>query len=116
MDSSNKKLNCKPGDIAIVIESGLNLGKLVQVERVYVNGEVVSRATWPDETGSGLLAWVVHSISGPLWSCNVARTRNSSSMMRVFNDRDLRPIRQTEGADETLTWKALPTTRETERS
>ena len=75
-------LNCKPGDLAVVIRGNpeSNLGKVVQV--VDVNA-----------------FWTVHFGE---WMWNVADDDIS------FSDVCLRPIRDQPGADETLTWAGLP--------
>ena len=106
---------CRPGDTAVVI-SGLNLGKIVQVERLYTNSkEVISGSTWVDAPGKCGPAWVVHSLSGPLFAHRTdgGEPHLGLHMTRVMSDFLLRPLRDSDGSDESLMWKPLTRKRKT---
>lgn len=99
---------CKPGDIAVFI-SGLNLGKLVHIDRAFAGEETID-GTHYVKTGSGSFAWVVTSLGGPLVSRFVSRAIDPKPrMVSVFNANCLRPLRNPRGTDQTLRWMATPT-------
>ena len=93
------KLNCKPGDLAITINSPTNGGRIVNVLKFfgsYEHGEF----------------WIVESISSEF---NVVRSTgapNGLAKKTVWPDHNLRPIRDQLGDDETLAWAGLPKYRE----
>ncbi|MBI2725418.1 MAG: hypothetical protein HYX42_04130 [Polaromonas sp.] len=94
-------MNCKPGDLAIVVGLGPNNnGRIVEVVRHAVSGETVAGFIflakgpppfWLIKTTGTLLQWDGDSVTE-----------------RVINDRFLRPIRDQPGQDETLTWAPVP--------
>jgi hypothetical protein len=96
-------MNCKPGDLAIVIRSNAgNEGLIVAVER------------WADARTVTLAGGLNRD---PGWLC-VARAFNVFDYGQkrvvgtvdrgVFPDKNLRPIRDNDGEDETLSWAGLP--------
>lgn len=104
-------MNCKEGDIAVVIYSELgNVGRLVRVicedegnmlqpgSTYWIAGEIFGVEA--DEVG--LFSWVVESIGAPLGCAG------GPLMVRPMFDKYLRPIRDQPGADETLTWCDVP--------
>ncbi len=104
-------MNCRPGDLAIVVRSSrapVRLGTIVRVLRPALSGEAfVSTcggiARFVDERPS----WVVESARPqPWWTDLSGRTRLFKQ--RVFWDANLRPIRPNEGDDETLSWAGKP--------
>lgn len=115
-NSTNTSLRCKPGDIAVVL-SRLNLGKIVRVERPYADPkEVISGSLW----SSGPLgkdfgpAWVVSTLAGPLKSMDEDGVPGlKTHMTAVIGDVFLRPLRDSDGSDESLTWSPASKTRKT---
>ncbi len=100
------KLNCKAGDLAIVVRSSLgNIGKIVKVRCLYFDGYKAPNGglyrglpnvpTWIVECDGGLNALLVDR--------SVVSYKE-----RPFSDGGLRPIRNQPGDDETLTWAGLP--------
>lgn len=77
-------MNCKEGDLAIVVKTGPShkdaLGKIVRCIRVW------------GIASSGLIAWETIPVVGN----------------QCVEDIALRPIRNEPGADETLTWCDVP--------
>ncbi len=105
-------MNCKPGDLAVCVSKRDEFfGSLWFVLRRapmkpfrLPNGQKHA-AAGPDE-------WVIESASGSVYP---ARTDTGCYLMTrygVGQDRLLRPIRDNDGEDETLTWKAVPKARE----
>ncbi len=101
-------MNCKPGDLAVVVSAGATpemIGAIVLVKRATVPGE-------PNEAGTAVFrangpAWIVEAISGRI----PTRYNDGSlefSTWRSVLDRCLRPIRDNDGEDETLTWAGKP--------
>jgi hypothetical protein len=83
-------MNCKPGDIAIVVRAGAtaeNVGKLVEV--------IGPSAAYPGW-------WTVQSLSG--WLAGAS----GRAMAGNIEDHRLRPLRDSDGDDETLTWVGKP--------
>jgi len=101
-------MRCKQGDIAILVRPELidNLGKFVTVIEAVGNiqkGETFRRgATTFVATKSGFFWWCEAQTS--LLSCT---TRDSFKQLHICDDQ-LRPIRPSEGQDETLSWKDVP--------
>lgn len=85
------KLNCKPGDLAIVV-AGLNLGLLVDV--IYEN-PIYGHGVWTVIPHSNVKGIFGRGKAGEKIGCD---------------DFKLRPIRPDEGDDETLTWAGKPET------
>jgi len=85
-------MNCKPGDLAIVVsapkEVRHHIGKIVQVVRL--------TTSW-----DGLTCWTLRE---PFW--DVVKGRRG--LCEGIADKDLRPIRDQPGQDETLQWAGLP--------
>jgi hypothetical protein len=103
-------LRCKPGDIAVVL-GRMNLGRLVQVERLHTNPkEVIDGELWLDVPGECNPAWVVHSLSGPLHARRIDGVTPDPvlHMTSVINDAILRPLRDSDAPDESLMWKPTP--------
>ena len=82
------KLNCKPGDLAIVV-SGAAVGAIVRC---------VERFDGPWFDGSFEAGWMIDRVLPTLVF--------GSNCFRV--DRALRPIRDNDGEDETLQWLEVP--------
>jgi len=83
------KLNCKPGDLAIVV-SGENVGKLVDVLHEH---PVYGHGCWTVIPHSDATASFGNAKAGEKVGCD---------------DFKLRPIRPNDGEDETLTWAGKP--------
>lgn len=101
-------MNCKPGDLAIVVSAEITpemIGRIVKVVRPVFSGETVPcLGTLPifDE-----VVWLCSAEGGTIparFSDGVLRHLHE----RAICDRFLRPIRDTEGQDETLTWAGKP--------
>ena len=89
-------MNCKPGDLAVVVRrrySDANVGKLVRTVRLVAD---ILDADGP--------CWEVESLSGVLSH----RDLKFCGLTGWFEDSRLRPIRDSDGEDETLTWAGRP--------
>ena len=88
-------MNCKQGDIAVIVESGSgNEGKIVQCM------ELLQNITCFDKFGV--------ETCGPAWVISMPLPDWAGELGHVIHDRQLRPIRDNPGADETLTWCDVP--------
>lgn len=98
-------MNCNPGDLAVVVGASCkrNLGRIVQCVRLHndvwhdIDGVLFDRA-------SDGPSWVVDP---PLESEFVVGAVGSTQCF-VCEDRHLRPIRDNDQQDETLTWAGKP--------
>lgn len=90
-------MNCKQGELAIFVKSTAgHEGKIVRCAE-YVGKKALQ---FPDGKIEEVDCWITEP-QLPAWS---GQTRN------VFTPDDfLRPIRDNDGQDETLTWAGLPT-------
>lgn len=94
-------MNCKPGDLAVVVRSrlGRSTGRIVEVVSPAVPGEMARgfRFVPKDETG-------------PYWRIRgrVFLTDGTEIDEWFAQDAWLRPIRDQDGEDETLTWAGKP--------
>lgn len=93
-------MNCKQGDLAIIVKATNteNIGKIVEVVRPYVMGERFMSINGkrggriPNDKFNGDL-WVIRSHGSPLvWSKELDKTNNALFRERAFADRGLRPI------------------------
>ncbi len=85
-------LTCKPGDMAIVVrgEPEINLGRVVRVLELSQN---------PIDIFFGYALW---TYEGEL-------SMGDGTRAEAVADNCLRPLRDTDGQDETLTWRDVPT-------
>lgn len=84
-------MNCKPGDLAVIVKGSTDiLGRYVEVMRP-------SEFPYPKDW------WFVRSAGGSLVNTNGERVTESNA-----EDAQLRPIRPSEGQDETLSWAPVP--------
>lgn len=88
-------MRCKVGDLAVVVGSDCNDGKIVRCQRVVqrgrilrVDGRIVEGPVWIVEPQ--LISW------------------DGETVAPHVPDSYLRPIRDNPGADETLTWAGKP--------
>lgn len=100
-------MRCKVGDLCVIVNSTLgNKGVLVRVvgpsemnrqdvDRVFIDGH-----WWQSKTPD--FKWHVESLGRPL------NGKLRSYPARGISDKNLRPLRDDEGTDETLTWAGLP--------
>jgi predicted 2-oxoglutarate/Fe(II)-dependent dioxygenase YbiX len=89
------KLNCKPGDLAVFVRSMAgNEGKIVKVTRLATVDEL-QQLNMTQRFGS---LW---------WTENLVRTAHGRNLP-LATDSFLRPIRDSEQDDETLTLAGLP--------
>lgn len=93
-------MNCKPGDLAILISAPENsIGTLLRVIQIC-----------PDEP----LAWEFEDASRPIEFFEDEESRGfftstkQSGGLAIIDDADLRPLRDNPGTDETLTWAPVP--------
>lgn len=82
-------MNCKPGDLAVVVRctNPAWVGHVLRVVRLY---PIAGTPHWVCEPDT-----YVHPVSGRLMA---------------WADCQLRPLRDSDGADETLTWAPKPET------
>lgn len=81
-------MNCKPGDLAVIVsapkEIQNQIGKIVETVKLLPNWE-------------GIPCW---QIKNPF--------RDRFGICEGIADKDLRPIRDNDGEDQTLTWAGKP--------
>lgn len=97
------KLNCKPGDLAIVIAGNKSSGRIVRVSHLISRGTLAPTKTgeW-FEIGSDDM-WILSEGS-------VFRSHPKAGVVETeyADDKYLRPILPGDGEDETLTWAGKP--------
>lgn len=98
------KLNCKPGDLAVIVSARFpeNIGILVSVLRQYIEGEHLPGDPFRMYEGPYGVSWVVESVGKPIRKWGEKGTYDLQTT--VFADVCLRPIRDNDGEDETLQW------------
>ncbi len=106
------KLNCKQGDLAVIVggKHQTNLGAIVSVERQYIYGEKLPKdpfARYVNTGASDGVSWVVVSAGRPITKSSTTGETHTLSTT-VMDDRLLRPLRDNDGTDETLTWRDVP--------
>lgn len=83
-------MNCKPGDLAIVVKSiAGNEGKIVRVLRLHPSPPL-------------------QFFDGPRWLIDQVLLDSLGRPIDHLADRVLRPIRDSDREDETLTWAGKP--------
>ena len=88
-------MNCKPGDLAVVVESVVgNEGKI---------GTCLRLATEAEKVINGY-AWS----SNPMWVMDRKFHSTDGLDDNFMFDSHLRPLRDNPGTDETLTWAPVP--------
>ena len=92
-------MNCKPGDLARVVRPYLDeslLDRFVEVQRLATDGETLRTrgGEFCENTGPGGPGWIVDG--------------NGDQFPLFIGDEFLRPIRDVDGADETLAWAGKP--------
>lgn len=86
-------MNCKPGDLAVIVKSFAgNEGKIVRCLRLATESEIKEADFRP------MPIWVIDRPLRTTWGFHRA----------LAADEFLRPIRPSEGDDETLTWAGKP--------
>jgi hypothetical protein len=101
-------MNCKQGDLAVMVGGKSNRGKLVEVLKSAPLGEFSLPCGQRVLGGGEIGDWVIRSLAGA-----TLHIRNEFNVVMLCefaaqNDRYLRPIRDNPGADETLTWAGKP--------
>ena len=98
-------MNCKEGDLAVRIKApegytgGINVGAIVKVIEYYGNGYMVT----------SINNVTVSVFRKALWFVEYqGEVKNHEGRRMVLPDADLKPLRDTEGDDETLAWKEVP--------
>lgn len=105
-------MNCKPGDMAIVVKGDLSAGRIVRCVRLLSLGDTV-------KSKCGKTLHVSNAVpQGPLWLLEgyvCAEVNMARNVLEVpaCPDSHLRPIRPSDAPDETLAWKPVPATPET---
>lgn len=90
-------MNCKPGDLAVMVRSKANNeGRIVEIVSPLGHEPFFDGARWG--IGAGF-CWLVRSASGPVRS-----VRRGLHLEFPCPDAWLRPIRDNDGEDESLTW------------
>jgi hypothetical protein len=88
-------MNCKPGDLAVVLRSICgNEGKIVRCVR-FVGTKPIQ---FPEGT----------RLVGNLWEIDPPLPGFDGLLALYATDGDLKPIRDNDGEDETLSWKEKP--------
>jgi hypothetical protein len=95
-------MNCKPGDIAICIGDGKFLGWMFEV----LYAAPAHDFLLPDgylHYGSSADCWVLRSLCGPIQAPRESGVPRQT-MYGVGKDSALKPLRDNDKEDETLTW------------
>lgn len=103
------QLRCRPRDLAVVVGPGVEtpglLGRFVVVDRAARTGERTDLLIY---SGPGIAAWVCR----PAAAGATLPIRHQGGVLemreRVITDHILRPIRPSDGEDETLQWAGKP--------
>lgn len=90
-------MNCKQGDLAVIVEGPRNVGRFVNV----LEPSAYHGAGW----------WYVESAAGPLLGTYPVNGKEDIGTLGHIEDRRLRPIRDPgeDARDETLEWLPVPT-------
>lgn len=84
-------MNCKEGDLAVVVRDNCgSLGKIVRCIRLFESARWLNF----DDT----------QYSSPTWLVDTVAPDGDGALIPYFEDRNLRPLRDNPGEDETLTW------------
>lgn len=104
------KLNCKAGDLAVVINASSEIGRR-NIGRIVEVLEIASPGVHHGHTFGGAIAggdsWVIKAVGSHL---HVRFEGGFGGLAEIgcTKDRNLRPIRDRSGDDETLLWAGLP--------
>jgi hypothetical protein len=90
-------MNCKPGDLAIVLGGSRWSGRIVLVHSLSPRHDFVLPDGTPQKAPSSDEAWILESMCGPFGLPPHTQTR-----FGVGADRKLRPLRPSDEADEML--------------
>ena len=97
-------MNCKPGDLALVIGGPRSAGRVVKVLRAYKDGEVIT-------SKCGRQSMLIGVSHGPAWHLEgyvfVKLEGSPICEAPISYDKYLRPLRDNDGEDEPLQWKEL---------
>lgn len=97
-------MNCKQGDLAFIVKSSAgNEGKIVRCA-VFL-GNYDFKATDNTELAWGVVA---DGLNLPSYTAGNHEWCRKYGFDAVFSDSALRPIRDNDGQDETLTWAGKP--------
>lgn len=101
-------MNCKPGDLARIVHPTL-YGKFVDVMYAEPNGDYILPDGFRAISVESGLVWVCRAHGAP-FDAPIKRDHSVTRKARfaAISDRWLRPIRDTDGEDETLTWCSKP--------
>lgn len=105
-------MNCRPGDLAVVVNAGeaVSSGWAGEVAKRLVGSIVrLVRLRPPDPAANFCYAALVWEFESPIAVTVDSRTGIATGIA----DECLRPIRPSEGADETLQWREVPRELET---
>ena len=90
------RLNCKPGDLAVVVRSYCkNEGRILTCVRLAAADELASR---------GHFDWMLE----PVWVTDSELRCSDGGTTRFYPDGRLRPLRDSEGEDEVLRMVGRP--------
>lgn len=99
-------MNCKQGELAIVVKSKCgNEGRIVRCISLHLPGEIVRASVARYVVGTP--TWKVEGSLRLRWPDTGEETEEA-----LAPDDNLRPIRDTDSEDETLTWAGKPQTKE----
>ena len=91
-------MNCKPGDLAVIVraDNPSNLGRIVRCVRL---ADDTGGTYGPSGEFAGNQCW---------WIDASIVSFDKNAVVRICPDYFLRPIRDNDGTDETLTWASKP--------
>lgn len=93
-------MNCKPGELAIVVRSTVgNEGRIVRCLHLASDGDMNRHGVW---IGGADPVWLLDGL------CRWVHPLLGERLVPFMTDSALRPIRDNDGEDETLTWAGKP--------
>lgn len=100
-------MNCKPGDLAVVIHAGEFMGRIVSVMYAAPTSVDFNLPDGYPHKPCSIGDWIV-DMGSPV-SAKVSQSGNKRlAKFAVIQDRFLKPLRDNDGEDETLQWAPVP--------
>lgn len=90
-------MNCKQGDIAVLVRNLIRLKA----------GAIVTCVEFKAETLAWNKVFKTNIVVRNVWVVDI-KPENPRCAVTVIEDRFLRPLRNNDGQDQTLTWAGLP--------
>lgn len=105
-------MNCKPGDLAVIVRGEKYCGRLVEVLKLAIEARFILPDGYPAYGEPSGTHWLVKFVGGkinaPTGLYGEAAAGSRMTSYAVVEDYGLRPLRDNPGTDETLTWAPVP--------